>query len=486
MRVNLLYKNSSFKMKELDEFDKSLISDLELDELITKAAAGDIHTKKVFTNVLIQMLKTEEEIKYREDIYKDLLKNRDLLIEFKEYLNEMIIEYKSKFPYEINNKGPFSVVTSVTTIIQFLVPRLYTIRKFIASLKNIESEGLKLFVENNLNELTNINLDRLMGLAVSLDVRKGVLVNASLNENFEISDYVFNESTFLEKKDKKRWKHASKIEYGYLSETIFNEIVKKTDIAAKLISKDYGLACYHLIRFIADLDLELTFYLAAMNLEAYLKYLKLDVCMPHIGNEYKYDGLYDIAIAIKKHGDVVSNSHESNSKMWVITGANQGGKTTYLRSLGQAYLFFQAGIFVPAKEMVMPIIDGLFTHFDKEEDSNLESGKFDDELRRFDLMINKLKPNSLIMLNESFQSTDEHEGSKIGFEIIKAFRDSNVRVILVTHMYDLATLIKDEYKDSYFLRAERKDDGSRSFILKEAEVLKTSYAKDLYDKIFKE
>jgi hypothetical protein len=196
MRVNLLYKNSSFKMKELDEFDKSLISDLELDELITKAAAGDIHTKKVFTNVLIQMLKTEEEIKYREDIYKDLLKNRDLLIEFKEYLNEMIIEYKSKFPYEINDKGPFSVVTSVTTIIQFLVPRLYTIRKFIASLKNIESEGLKLFVENNLNELTNINLDRLMGLAVSLDVRKGVLVNASLNENFEISDYVFNESTF--------------------------------------------------------------------------------------------------------------------------------------------------------------------------------------------------------------------------------------------------------------------------------------------------
>ena len=101
-------------------------------------------------------------------------------------------------------------------------------------------------------------------------------------------------------------------------------------------------------------------------------------------------------------------------------------------------------------------------------------------------MINKLKPNSLIMLNESFQSTDEHEGSKIGFEIIKAFRDSNVRVILVTHMYDLATLIKDEYKDSYFLRAERKDDGSRSFILKEADVLKTSYAKDLYDKIFKE
>lgn len=484
MRVNLLYKNSCFKMKELDEFDKSLISDLELDELITKAAGGDIHTKKVFTNVLIQMLKEKEDILYRQEIYKDLLKNKDLIIEFKDYLNDMIVEYKSKFPYEINDKGPFSVVTSVTTIIQFLVPRLYTIRKYIASLKNVESEGLKLFIENNLEELTNVNLDRLMGLSVSLDVRKGVQVNASLNDEFEISNYVLNESTYLEKKDKKRWKHALKIEYGYLSETIFNEIVKKTDLCAKSISKDYGLACYHLIRFIADLDLELTFYLAAINLEGYLNYLKLETSIPTIGDKYDYEGSYDIAIAIKKHGEVVSNSHKSDSKMWVITGANQGGKTTYLRSLGQSYLLAQAGLFVPAKQMELPIINGLFTHFDKEEDSNLESGKFDDELRRFDLMINKLKENSLIILNESFQSTDEHEGSKIGFEIIKAFRDSNVRVILVTHMYDLATLLKNEYKDSYFLRAERKDDGSRSFILKEADVLKTSYARDLYNKIF--
>lgn len=486
MRVNLLYKNSCFKMKELDEFDKNLISDLELDELINKAAAGDIYTKKVFANVLIQMLKNKEDILYRQDIYKDLMKNKDLIIEFKEYLNEMIVDYKSKFPYEINDKGPFSVVTSVTTIIQFLVPKLYTIRKFIKSLKNIESEGLKLFIEKNLEELTDINLDRLMGLSVSLDVRKGIMANASLNEDLEISNYVLNESTYLDKNDKKRWKKALKIEYGFLSETIFNEIIKKTDICAKTISKDYGSACYHLIRFMHDLDLELTFYLAAINLEGYLKYLNLEVTIPNVSDTYDYEGLYDIAIGIKKHGEVVSNSHKSSSKMWVITGANQGGKTTYLRSLGQAYLFFQAGLYVPAHKMNLPIIENIFTHFDKEEDTNLESGKFDDELRRFDLMINKLKPNSLIMLNESFQSTDEHEGSKIGFEIIKAFRDSNVRVILVTHMYDLATLLKEEYEDSYFLRAERKDDGSRSFILKKADVLKTSFAKDLYNKIFKE
>ncbi len=485
MRVNLLYKNSCFKMKELDEFDKNLISDLELEELINKASGGDIHTKKVFTNVLIQMLTKEEDIKYRQDIYKDLLKNKDLILDLKEYLNDMIIEFKSKFPYEINDKGPFSVVSSVTTIIQFLVPKLYTIRKYINSLKDVESDGLKLFIEDNLKELTNVNLDLLLGLSVSLDVRKGIMVNANLNDCLEIDNYVLNESTYLEKKDKKRWKKALKIEYGYLSETIFNEIVKKSDICSKSISKDYGLACYHLIRFMYDLDLELTFYAAAMNLENYLKYLNLEITLPIAKNEYNYENLYDLAVGIKKHGDVISNSHKSNSKMWVITGANQGGKTTYLRSLGQAHLLFQSGLFVPAKYMELPIVDGIFTHFDKEEDSNLESGKFDDELRRFDIMISKLKPNSLVILNESFQSTDVHEGSKIGFEIIKALRDSDIRIVLVTHMYDLAMLLKNEYKDSYFLRAERKDDGTRSYMLKEADVLKTSFAKDLYNKIFK-
>ena len=190
---------------------------------------------------------------------------------------------------------------------------------------------------------------------------------------------------------------------------------------------------------------------------------------------------------MKKGSVAVGNSHASSFKIMVITGANQGGKTTYIRSLGQAYLLMQSGLFVNAKSLSLPIIKSLFTHFDKEEDKKLESGKFDDELRRFKIMLQSLKKGSLILLNESFQSTSEHEGSKIGFEIISALIDSGVKVILVTHMYDLAMLIKEKYNDDvYFLRAERISDGKRSFKLKEELPLKTSYGLDLYNNLFKD
>ena len=484
MRTNLLYENSYFKYKELDEFDNNLISDLELEELIAIASNKNPYISKLFKNILLQPLKTKEEIKYRQDIFLDLYNHFELLNEFHKYLFELIVEYKQKFPYSINDKSPYTIVTSSTSIIQYIVPKLYTIRNYIVAFKDSNSKGIKLLIEENLKELTNDNLDMLMGLSVGLDVRKGTMASASLNEDMEISSYEINQSTYLDKEFKKKWKKSKKIEYIYLSETIFNEVMKKNDIVASIISHDYGTAVNNIINFISDLYDELSFYLASINLKKYLENLKLDTVMPTVGDAC-YDGLYDIAIAIKKGGSVISNSHKSNSKMWVITGANQGGKTTFLRSLGQAYLLMQSGLFVPAKHLRLPIVSNIFTHFDKEEDTNLESGKFDDELRRFNLLINKLDSNSLIILNESFQSTDEHEGSKIGFEIIKAFRDSNVFVILVTHMYDLAMLIKNEYKDCYFLRAERKDDGSRTFVLRENEPLKTSFAKDLYNDIWK-
>jgi DNA mismatch repair ATPase MutS len=145
----------------------------------------------------------------------------------------------------------------------------------------------------------------------------------------------------------------------------------------------------------------------------------------------------------------------------------------------------QAGLFVGAKSLKFNLTEAIYTHFDREEDTNMESGKLDDELKRLSLIIDNIKPNSTILLNESFQSTNEREGSLIGFEITKALLDSNINVVLVTHMFELSNDIKNEYNDSsIFMRAERNDDGSRTFKISENETLRTSFAMDLYNKIF--
>ena len=483
MRVNLLTKNGTYQISELDDVKNNLISDLELKEIFKIAGFGDFHIKDIFPKILLDFCKNEEDIIYRQNIYKDLVKNKFLIKMLYEYLQETLTEFKSKFPYEVITNSPYSIVETSTSILEYLYPKLYAIRANIMDWK-CESEGLKLFQEENVKDLDPINLDRLKRITLDFDYKIGIMTSTHLEDNLSISNVTLNRSTYGDKEFKKKWKKAIKIDFNFLSESLINEINAKNDMALKNVCVKFGQATHHIIYFLKDLYDEIGFYIASMNIEEKLNSLNIDTCIPEISDKYQYDGLYDMALALKKNMAVTPNSHETKSNVWVITGANQGGKTTFLRSLGQAYIFFQSGLFCPAKMIKLPIISGLFTHFDKEEDTKLESGKFDDELRRFNLLMDKLKPNSLFMLNESFQSTDEAEGSKIGYEIISGFIDSNIKIILVTHMYDLAMLLKEKYNDSYFLRAERLDDGSRSYKLIEAMPLTTSFGEDLYNKIW--
>jgi DNA mismatch repair ATPase MutS len=171
----------------------------------------------------------------------------------------------------------------------------------------------------------------------------------------------------------------------------------------------------------------------------------------------------------------------------VITGANRGGKSTFLRSLGLAQLMMQAGMFVAAEAFRADVRVGLHTHFKREEDVTLRSGKLDEELGRMSSIVDQLMPGSMVLLNESFASTNEREGSEIGRQIVRAMLESGVKVGYVTHMYDLASRLQAE-RDGHaaFLRAERLPDGRRTFRVVPGEPLPTSHGQDIYQRIFGE
>jgi DNA mismatch repair ATPase MutS len=115
----------------------------------------------------------------------------------------------------------------------------------------------------------------------------------------------------------------------------------------------------------------------------------------------------------------------------------------------------------------------------------MESGKWDEELSRMSEIVDRLKPNSIVLFNESFASTNEREGSEIARQIIGALLNRHVRVLFVTHLYHFAQAVFDQrMPNATFLRAERRPDGSRPFKLIEAEPLQTSYGEDLYRAIF--
>jgi DNA mismatch repair ATPase MutS len=201
---------------------------------------------------------------------------------------------------------------------------------------------------------------------------------------------------------------------------------------------------------------------------------------------HSFEDLYDVSLALLKEGKVVPNTLNLDGKELVfITGANQGGKSTFLRSVGQSQVMLQSGMFVGAKSFSANIASGIFTHFIKEEDVKLESGKLDEELSRLSEIVKLIKPNAIILFNESFSSTNEREGSEIGRQVIRAFLENNIKIFFVTHFFDLANSFYEMKSDKFgFLRAERNEKGERTFRVLEGAPLETSFGVDVYKKTF--
>ena len=186
------------------------------------------------------------------------------------------------------------------------------------------------------------------------------------------------------------------------------------------------------------------------------------------------------------NGRPVGNDVGGDGKsLIIVTGATQGGKTTFLRSLGLAQLMTQCGMFAVASHLSINIVDGLFTHFKREEDATMKSGKFDEELSRMNHIVDILTPHALILFNESFAATNEREGSEIARQIVSALLERAHKVVFVSHKFAVAHGFFEKRLDStVFLRANRLEDGRRTFKLTEGEPLSTSFGKDVYREVF--
>jgi DNA mismatch repair ATPase MutS len=142
-------------------------------------------------------------------------------------------------------------------------------------------------------------------------------------------------------------------------------------------------------------------------------------------------------------------------------------------------------MFAPAESFCSNVCDGLFTHYKREEDVTMKSGKLDEELSRMSDIVDNITSNSMVLFNESFAATNEREGSEIARQIICALLEKHIKVFFVTHLYEFAHGFYDKkMENAIFLRAERQTDGGRTFKVIESEPLQTSYGEDLYIRIF--
>jgi DNA mismatch repair ATPase MutS len=328
----------------------------------------------------------------------------------------------------------------------------------------------------------------------ALKFRHGVLLSAELGRGNEGNHYVLRQPN----PDDRLW--LKRVFVRKLTSYSFS-IHPRDDHGARALGelRERGLnqaanavaqSADHVESFFNVLRLELAFYIGCLNLAGQLAQLGEPITFPQPApaNErhHSFAGLYDVALALTMKQKVVGNDVAADGKELVmITGANQGGKSTFLRSIGLAQLMMQCGMFVPAESFSANVCRGLFTHYKREEDASMESGKFDEELRRMSAIIDAVSPDALILFNESFAATNEREGSEIAGQIVSALLEKRIKVFFVTHLYELANGFYDKkLENAIFLRAERQSDGRRTFRLIEKEPLPTSYGEDLYQKIF--
>lgn len=192
-------------------------------------------------------------------------------------------------------------------------------------------------------------------------------------------------------------------------------------------------------------------------------------------------GLVDVGLLARGVSHVVGNDLSADGRrLVVVTGANQGGKSTLLRGLGLAHLLMQSGCVVGAESFVASTAPHLHTHFRREEDRELRSGKLDEELTRMSALVDRAGPGDLVLLNESFASTHEVEGAAILRQVVDGLTDAGLRVACVTHLHEFSQGVARDRPDALFLRAERLDDGSRTFRVTPGAPRPTSFGADLW------
>ena len=243
-----------------------------------------------------------------------------------------------------------------------------------------------------------------------------------------------------------------------------------------------------LLKTFEPLQFRFAFFLGCIRLYRRLEALGLPVCFPQLeGSDRMYEasGLYDPGLALSESKKPTGNTIRLEGKrLWVVTGPNQGGKTTFLRSVGLAQWMTQCGMFVPALSMRCGVYTGILTHFPLAEDISMKNGLLEAELKKLDKTVSRLRPGAMLLMNEAFSTTVPGEASRIAREVTDALREAGVTVLFVTHLYAFARELYDQApEDTVFFKAQRVRDGSRSFLIAEGEPETTSYADDIFDEV---
>lgn len=493
MKAFLFFRDRDFDVERpLPWNTQGLVQDLELGVIFAAMSRSDKYLYDIACKALLASETDLDTLRYRQAILRDCLTQPQLVRDLYDLVVEANEGYRRHFWL---GRSPTSTLWGAVSMLEFFVAMLRKLRAFADQhARRFESEGLCTIFAMLQRELSDEYFPEVEAHLKQLKFRGGVLVNSQLGAGNKGSDYVLRRPKGPPRNWLERIFVPGPDEYTY-------QLHPRDDAGARALStlRDRGVnlvanaaaqSADHILSFFRLLRAELGFYVACINLHAELSARGQAACFPepseidertHVTRE-----LYDVSLALTMQDTIVGNDlNAPETCICVITGANRGGKSVFLRSIGIAQLMMQCGMFVGANSFAANVCSGIFTHHRREEDRAMESGKFDEEMMRLSEIADHIKPGALMLFNESFAATNDREGSEIARQITRALLEKRIKVFFVTHLTEFSrALFEAQTGNPVFLRAERLADGIRTYKLVEAEPLATSYGEDLYQQIF--
>jgi DNA mismatch repair ATPase MutS len=500
MFPSLLYNDKATHHKNLMKNSDALIADLNLMNIFTAMAQGDSFIFRAAKEVLLNKETCNvNTIVFRQEILSDSFQNDALFHSLYNELSMCINQYETYYKKSLPSFSTFITVTAVVkdnvVLLRILFNYIQKIKEIIdKNNKSVVSSGVRVYFDAFNDFFSDRFLicvnEYLHEIETACD-QSCTRLTASLGGGLKGNNYVLRSI---------RGQDSSK-NHSFYSSTKNNEIfLSSIGIQAQAGSlRDAGLSQISRIlrqvnektlAYLKSFRYDIGFYAGCINMHLKMQEYAVPISFPkpmEMNNgSLVFSNLVDASLAIENTCCPVGNSlNLDGCKLLIVTGANQGGKSTYLRSVGCAQLMMQCGLFVCAESYSAACVSSIFTHFCRSESVKLDQGRLNEELSRINEIVESIDRDSMVLMNESFSSTSECEASNIAQEVIQAFYDLDIRTIYVTHFFDFAKIMEEKcLSGTQFLVAQRNEDGTRPFTLLPSSPKQTSFGMDIYHEIF--
>ena len=499
---------------------------LSLEHIIQHVTPNNAE-RNMIKRMMTQIECDPDVIRFRCDIFEDIIRFPELRNKMKDLLEQLdfmksiggnfVEENASSIWPLVNRLRELEVYIDCITKITETLPQypvksegLKQLRDYVSTVYN--DSGFKFLSEDIKELLTETDEIKSITLGVNLDsmlrpVEVGIM---SINkERIEHSGIMKKFNKFIEflplvgdlldgkNIDMTRMRSVgTSAEDDPLMKNLCNAVTDMLGSTVKhlknKLSRYVNVSGYALTRFIPDF----TFYIRWADFCSKITETGMPMTRPEIlaleKNSLSSKGIYDLKLAIQNlegaNIDIVSNDFEfaTENGIYIMTGPNRGGKTTFTQSIGVLFVLAQNGIFVPAQSLQISPCDNIFTHFPADENQTVNLGRLGEESKRISEIFASATDRSLLLFNESLATTSFTEGLYIAKDVVRAMRRLGARTIFNTHMHELATdLDSINYLDGNMMVASLITgihEGRRSFKVYIAPPEGISYAKDIAEK----